>query len=193
MRRIVFYLLSILLDNRLIGCLFRLYSKQKALFYKDKGRLRSIYYKKVFAECGENLKIFGAPIIYQPHKIHVGHNFTINNSAQISPRGEIYIGNNVTMSRGSQITSGMYDLTEWEYTRLTGVKKHISKDVYIGDGTWLCVNSIVLPGVKITGKGVVVAAGAVVTSDIKEDFVVVGGVPAKIIKYINSNKNTKRC
>ena len=56
--------------------------------------------------------------------------------------------------------------------------------MFIGEGTWLCVNSIVLPGVKISGKGVVVAAGAVVANDIDEDYIVVGGVPARKIKQI---------
>lgn len=50
----------------------------------------------------------------------------------------------------------------------------------IEDDVWLGRNVTVLPGVKI-GKGSVVAAGAVVTKDI-EQFSIVGGVPAKIIK-----------
>ena len=43
-----------------------------------------------------------------------------------------------------------------------------------------------LPGVKI-GKGVIVAAGAVVTKDIGE-FAIVGGVPAQVIGE-RKNKN----
>ena len=89
------------------------------------------------------------------------------------------------MSRGSQITVGQLDLSKW-IEEEGKVRSHIEPPVYIADGCWLCINSIVLPGVKITGKGVVVAAGAVVASDITEDYVLVGGVPAKIIKKLNN-------
>ena len=58
--------------------------------------------------------------------------------------------------------------------------KDVSKDVYIGNGCWLCANSIILPGTRI-GNKCVVAAGAVVISDC-EDMTLVAGVPAKKIK-----------
>lgn len=148
-------------------------------------RLRVLYYKEIFAECGTGLKVYGDPIIYNPENIHVGNDFAIGNGAQISARGKVYIGNHVTMSRGSQITVGQLDLSKW-IEEEGKVRSHVQPSVYIADGCWLCVNSIILPGVKIIGKGVVVAAGAVVTSDITEDYVVVGGVPAKIIKRINN-------
>lgn len=54
----------------------------------------------------------------------------------------------------------------------TGIK--VGHDVWIGHG------AIVLPGVTI-GNGVTIAAGAVVISDIN-DYTIVGGVPARIIK-----------
>lgn len=90
----------------------------------------------------------------------------------------------MSISRGAQITAGQLDTSNWKEDRLQKILDHINRNVYIGDGTWLCVNSIVLPGVKITGKGVIVAAGAVVNKDITEDYVLVGGVPAKIIKKL---------
>ena len=40
---------------------------------------------------------------------------------------------------------------------------------------------IILPGVHI-GDGAVIAAGAVVTKDV-DDYAIVGGVPAKVIRY----------
>ena len=49
----------------------------------------------------------------------------------------------------------------------------------IGDRAWLGSRALVLPGVTI-GEGAVVAAGAVVTSDVPA-YAVVGGVPARAI------------
>lgn len=45
------------------------------------------------------------------------------------------------------------------------------------------MNATITPGVTI-GKNAVVAAGSVVTKNV-EDNTVVGGVPAKVIKYLN--------
>ena len=57
----------------------------------------------------------------------------------------------------------------------------------IGRGVWIgAPNVVILPGVTI-GDCAIVAAGAVVTSNIP-DFAVVGGVPAKIIKFLDIDK-----
>ena len=53
--------------------------------------------------------------------------------------------------------------------------------ITIGDDVWIGRRVMLLPGVSI-GKGAVIGAGAVVTKDVPE-FAVVGGVPAKIIKW----------
>lgn len=58
----------------------------------------------------------------------------------------------------------------------------ISKgDIVLEDDVWIGYGSIILSGVHI-GQGAVVAAGAVVTADVPP-YAIVGGVPAKIIKY----------
>ena len=51
----------------------------------------------------------------------------------------------------------------------------------IEDDVWIGARSIILPGRKI-GEGSIVAAGSVVTKDV-EPFSIVGGNPAKLIKF----------
>lgn len=56
-----------------------------------------------------------------------------------------------------------------------------NQTVTIGNDVWIGANVSILPGVNIA-DGAVIAAGAVVTKDV-EPYAIVGGVPAKIIKY----------
>lgn len=53
--------------------------------------------------------------------------------------------------------------------------------IEIGNDVWIGANCFILDGVKI-GNGAIVAAGSVVTKDV-ESYSIVGGVPAKHIKY----------
>lgn len=53
--------------------------------------------------------------------------------------------------------------------------------IVLEDDVWLGLRSIIMSGVTI-GKGAVVAAGAVVTKNVPP-YAIVGGVPARIIKY----------
>lgn len=56
-----------------------------------------------------------------------------------------------------------------------------NEPVVIGNDVWIGANVIILPGVHI-GDGAIVAAGAVVAKDV-QPYEIVGGVPAKTIKY----------
>jgi acetyltransferase-like isoleucine patch superfamily enzyme len=57
----------------------------------------------------------------------------------------------------------------------------VYKTVHIGNDVWIGTNSIVMGGIVI-GNGAIVAAGSIVTKDV-EPYSIVGGNPAKIIKY----------
>lgn len=61
-------------------------------------------------------------------------------------------------------------------------KEGISKgDIIVGDDVWLGLNAVILSGVTI-GQGAIIAAGAVVTKNVPP-YAIVGGNPARIIKY----------
>lgn len=54
-------------------------------------------------------------------------------------------------------------------------------DIVVEDDVWIGYHSTILSGVHI-GQGAVVAAGAVVTKDVPP-YSIVGGVPARVLKY----------
>jgi acetyltransferase-like isoleucine patch superfamily enzyme len=54
-------------------------------------------------------------------------------------------------------------------------------DIVVGNDVWIGTNAIICSGVKI-GQGAIVATGAVVTKEVPS-YAIVGGNPAKVIKY----------
>lgn len=55
------------------------------------------------------------------------------------------------------------------------------KRTTIGNDVWIGHNAVLMDGITV-GNGAIIAAGAVVTKDVP-DYAIVGGVPARIIKY----------
>ncbi len=82
-------------------------------------------------------------------------------------------------------TSPIFTLKNNE-TNTTWVKKNIGhgneiKQVNIGNDVWIATHVIIKDGITI-GDGAIIGAGAVVVKDVPP-YAVVGGVPAKVIKY----------
>lgn len=59
--------------------------------------------------------------------------------------------------------------------------KKATATITISDDVWIGTNSVVTPNVTI-GRGAIIAAGSVVTKNVPP-FAIVGGVPAKLIRY----------
>lgn len=72
----------------------------------------------------------------------------------------------------------------WQIGRSTVAQDELADKnglIEIGNDVWIGANVCILPGVTI-GDGAIIGAGAVVTHDV-EPYAIVGGVPAKTIKY----------
>ena len=115
-------------------------------------------------EMGEGLKVGDHSNIGPYSYIGCSGYIEIGNHVMISPRVSIYAENHV------------FD----EVTQTIKSQGVVRKNVIIEDDCWIAANSIILAGVTI-GKGSVVAAGSVVTTDVPP-YSVVGGIPARLIK-----------
>lgn len=104
-------------------------------------------------------------------------------NAFIAVRGKVHIGKNCIFGPNVHIHAENHNYTDIDTPiRLQGATR---KGIDIGEDCWIGSNVTILDGVKI-GKGCVIAAGAVVTKDV-EDYSVVGGVPAKLLKKRGEN------
>lgn len=99
-------------------------------------------------------------------------------SCYIDGRGGLDIGTNVWIGPRVSIISKNHDLNNY--------KKYVStQKVSIGSNCWLGANCVILPGVSL-GDHTVVAAGSVVSKSFTEGNLLIGGVPAKILKKLNN-------
>ena len=152
--------------------------------------------KEIFAKFGylihdhiaplSQMNIRGNPRIHPSASFRCGYNIYLGLNSHInqfcciwaSENSKIILGDDLLMGPGVKIFSSNHSTKE--VTVPMNVQPWIEKDIVVGNDVWLGSNSVVLAGVTI-GDGTVIAAGSVVTKDIPE-YVIAGGIPAKIIK-----------
>ena len=114
-------------------------------------------------------------------KISIGKYCRIGSGCHLDGEGGIEIGD------GTILASNVVLLTSSHNYEQTQMLPYDEKDkkapVIIGKGCWLGWGVMVAPGKKIE-DGAVVAMGSVVTKDVPKGAIV-GGNPAKVIKYRN--------
>ncbi|MDQ0361471.1 sugar O-acetyltransferase [Breznakia pachnodae] len=110
--------------------------------------------------------------------IHVGKDFIANYNVTILDIAPVVIGDYCMIGPNTLITTVGHPIS----AKGRREKKAQGKKIVIGDNVWIGGNCTILPDVSI-GNNVVVAAGAVVTKSVPDNCIV-GGIPAKIIKYI---------
>ena len=76
--------------------------------------------------------------------------------------GGIFIGDYVTISHGCTVLAAGLASEDYPNRCMVKDRKHVFKQVRIGDGVWLGANVTVCPGVTIAPK-IIVGAGAVVS------------------------------
>lgn len=107
----------------------------------------------------------------------IGKDVFINHACSFLDLGGITIEDHVLI--GPRVNL----VTENHPSNPTERRSLITKPILIKRNAWIGANATILPGVTI-GENAIVAAGAVVAKDVAANTIV-GGVPAKFIKFIN--------
>ncbi|WP_269799260.1 acyltransferase [Idiomarina sp. X4] len=154
-------------------------SNSNSLFSK----FRIFLLRRMGAEIGIHCSVLKNVEISNPRNLLVGDCSGLGARNTINCQGKVVIGERVLMGPEVMIFTATH---VWNDEIKTFYKQGIETSrVDIGDDSWIGARAIILPGVKI-GRGAVVAAGAVVTSDVPS-YAIVGGVPARIIKHKGSS------
>ena len=146
-------------------------------------RYSRFFYKKLGVSLKDGARLSAGVVIYGDYKNLILHrNSEINYGCFLLAKNKILVGENSTLAyKVTILTSanpnGPLNLLSRIYPKMTA-------PVIIGDNVWIGANSVILPGITV-GRCSVVAAGAVVTKDVKP-FTLVAGVPAKMIKEFDS-------
>lgn len=134
--------------------------------------IRKLSFRLAGLKIGKNSYIHMGTRFYLPIRITIGNGTIVGDRCFLDGRAKLTIGNHVDIASQVLIYNSEHDINSVGFDP-------VEEPVEIGDYVFIGPRAVILPGVKI-GRGAVVAAGAVVTGDVK-DFEIVGGVPAKVI------------
>lgn len=118
-------------------------------------------------------------------KISIGNNCHIGPQSHITAINEIIIGNNVRTGPRILVTDNAHGESTIQMMDIApNYRPLYSKGpVIIEDNVWIGEGAMIMPNIRI-GKGSIIAANSVVTSNIPS-YSIAAGVPAKVIKSLN--------
>jgi maltose O-acetyltransferase len=135
-------------------------------------------------------------LLRQRHQLHP--DFRLFEGARVSGPGKLVagagsyfgVGSQIRLEEGTTLTVGVGSHLGQYLRMATGTldaDEYLDRatmrlgDITIGDGVWVGANCFIAPGVTI-GNHAVVGANSAVTKDV-QDFEIVGGVPARHIRF----------
>lgn len=153
--------------------------------YRWTRKVRAYCGRFLLDHCGTNINIEPRVDLYFGG-VSLGDNSGIGENSKIS---SCHIGNNVMIGRNLTVIPRDHC---FERTDIPMIQQGFTKiePIIIDDDIWIGDNVTILKGVHIHSHSII-AAGAVVTHDVPE-YAIVGGVPAKVIKYRKPVENPSK-
>jgi len=126
----------------------------------------------------------------EPYNVSIGHHVYINELCYIATTSSrVDIGNFIMIGPNVTFIAQNHSFDNWKKPMILD-GKYDSKKITLSDDVWIGANATILSGVTIN-RGAIVGAGAVVTKDVPA-YSIVGGVPAKVIRYRFSEEYIKK-
>lgn len=143
--------------------------------------LQHIYFKNVLcpsclrvallrlfgANIGKGVKVRRGVKVHKPWNLSIGDSCWIGEEVWFINHEKISVGSNVCISQRSIICSGGHDYR-------SASLEYAHKPVEIKNGSWVCLDAKVLPGVTI-GECSVVSAGEIARKSVPDYSMLVGG------------------
>lgn len=121
--------------------------------------------------------ISGQPGMYE--KLVIGQGAVIGHHVTINLDAEVSMGTNVSIGPFVRIYTGTHQIGPGSNRRVSAL---LARPVRVGDGCWIGLCAVILPGVTI-GRGCIVAAGSVVGQDMPPNSYVEGN-PARVTRQL---------
>lgn len=142
-------------------------------------RGRAVWWGLFVQRVGRAVYIMRDCHLLSPERISIGNYVCINHGTTLGGHGSLTIGNYVNVGPNVSLLTANHRFDAFD--RPMAQQGVVPAPVVVEDDVWLGANVVVLPGNRI-GRGAIVGANAVVTHDV-EPFAIVGGVPARLIRY----------
>jgi acetyltransferase-like isoleucine patch superfamily enzyme len=142
-------------------------------------KIRGVLAKNFIKKCGINFTLGRDVTINNSHNLTIGDNVYIAKGTWINALGGVFIEDEVVIAPYVVISSLQHSFKNGSVR----FAKSYKASVKIGKGSWLASHVSIKCGVSI-GKGNLIAANAFVSND-TDDFKILGGVPARVIRDNN--------
>jgi acetyltransferase-like isoleucine patch superfamily enzyme len=119
-----------------------------------------------------------------PSRVRIARTARMVNTLFNVMSGTITIGDYTFTGHNVSIVTGTHDYNRLMEPRMLEITRQ-GRDIRIGKGVWIGSNAVILGPCEV-GDHAVIAAGAVVTTDVPA-HAVVGGVPAKLIRLLSTS------
>lgn len=149
-------------------------------------KILAVIYRNCMGYCGKNVMLRPMSSVFKGlENIYIEGDVRIARYATIyTTRAKVFIGQKVGIAPYLKIITGNHRINRIGHYMFDGdndKRPSDDKDVIIEGDNWFGINVTILSGVTV-GRGTVIAAGSVLTKSVPP-YSIVGGVPAKVIKY----------